>query len=82
MKFRVTMKDPDGVYESIREQAMKSLEHTVVPLPTGRTKAALCEVLAGEMKEFISRWVEYGEYVSIEFDTDAGTAVVVVTDRR
>lgn len=26
---------------------------------------------------FAAKWVKYGEYVTIEFDTDAGTATVV-----
>jgi hypothetical protein len=29
------------------------------------------------MQEFASRWVKYGEYITIEFDTEAGTATVV-----
>lgn len=30
-----------------------------------------------ELERFLDRWITYGEYVTIEFDTDAGTAKVV-----
>lgn len=32
---------------------------------------------AEKVVEFVSKWVKYGEYITVEFDTDAGTAVVV-----
>jgi len=31
--------------------------------------------------EFMSRWVSFKEYVTIEFDTDAGTAAVVEDEK-
>jgi hypothetical protein len=29
-----------------------------------------------DLKKFVEPWIEWGEYVTIEFDTDEGTAVV------
>lgn len=29
------------------------------------------------LKKFAGRWLTYGEYMTVEFDTEAGTAVVV-----
>ena len=29
-----------------------------------------------EAQQELSKWVQYGEYVTIDFDTDKGTAVV------
>jgi hypothetical protein len=28
------------------------------------------------IEEFISQWIEYGEYITIDFDSNAGTAKV------
>lgn len=30
-----------------------------------------------ELERFLDRWVTYGEYVTIEFDTDAGSARII-----
>ena len=31
---------------------------------------------AERAREFLKKWLEYGEYVTIDFDTEAGTAEV------
>lgn len=31
------------------------------------------------LKDVVDQWVEYGESVTIEFDTEAGTATVIKT---
>lgn len=74
MKFRVTFKDPDGVHDSITEvinDQLKAMpqEH----LEDGEIEQNLRE----KFEEDISKWVDYGEYITVEFDTDAGTATVV-----
>jgi hypothetical protein len=74
MKFRITLKDPDGVFdgidaaatESVAELALSQEERDI--LRAHRQKA---------LDAFVDRWVECGEYIDIEFDTDAGTASVV-----
>lgn len=74
MKFRVTVKSPDGVYESIREAAEESVE----PLGLDKEEAEyLCEKRQESLSEFAAKWVKYGEYITVEFDTEAGTATVV-----
>jgi len=35
------------------------------------------ELDAEKAKEFAEKWIEYGEYIDIEFDTAKGTATVV-----
>jgi len=59
MKFRVYMKDPDGIHDSIAEACDENEQ----------TRECLFE--------FIKRWCMYGDYITIEFDTDAGTATVL-----
>lgn len=76
MKFRITMKDPDGVHESIVDAA-KLTPAEVAAIPE------FVDVVAAEAhrREALTRaahpWVEHGEYITIEIDTDARTAVVV-----
>ena len=56
MKFTVTLKDPDGIYDSIDEAAKEE---------------------AKRIEETVGGFFEYGDYVHIEVDTDAGTAILV-----
>ena len=77
-KFRVTLKDPDGVFESVRDHALQlaakvKANAAVVELREGDWATSIKE----DIDDDISRWVRHGEYVTIEFDTDAGTATVV-----
>lgn len=75
MKFTVTLKDPDGFYESFKDAAeasVSSLEGV-----SDKEREQLAEMRLEQIKEQTSRWVEYGEYIEIEFDTEAKTATVV-----
>lgn len=75
MKFVVMMKDPDGVYDSIMQAATESLES--IPDLSPNEREALLETRIDTIKKTTSKFFEYGEYVRIEIDTDAGTAVVL-----
>jgi hypothetical protein len=77
MKFRVTMKDPDGVYDSLADAAKESVKDAKVEDENERE--ALREYRAQKIRDFAGQWLEYGEYAEIEFDTEAGTAVLVKT---
>lgn len=35
------------------------------------------EINKETVEESISKWIKYGEYIKVEFDTDAGTATVL-----
>lgn len=73
MKIKITLKDPDGVYESLREAATNSI--TALELEKGE-REDLIESRHERYGEECKQWIEYGEYVTIEIDTDAGTATV------
>lgn len=76
MKFKVFLKDPDGFYESIEEAATDYVnEH--FPAADQNEQEILIDSRRDKIKDFISKWVQYGENVQIEFDTEAGTATVV-----
>lgn len=68
MKFTIQFKDPDGVYDSLQRAAMASI-------PPGLSKKET-DVIA-EYRRAIRPWVEFGECVRIEFDTEAKTATVL-----
>lgn len=73
MKIKITMKDPDGAQDSI-DRAIKESVADIEGL-NDREREALIEVRSESLD--LSRWLRYGEYVTIEIDTDAGTAIVV-----
>ena len=76
MKFRVTMKDPDGVYESLRDATSESLKAEPGSLDEDEIDA-LTEIRQEKLGKFTEKWITYSEYITVEFDTEAGTCVVV-----
>lgn len=75
MKFTITLKDPDGVGDCIRDAARASVAE-VLGLSDEERKDLL-ESRMESIGDSIKKWVEYDEYVVVEFDTDAGTATVL-----
>jgi hypothetical protein len=47
------------------------------PDATDHAVEYLNEDEAAEMREFLSRWIKHGEYVTIEFDKSDGSARVI-----
>ena len=76
MKFTVTFKSPDGVSDSIRRAANESVECPSVVHDDCTCEYDIEEV-EDKLKAFIGPWVEFGEYLDVEFDTEAGTATVL-----
>ena len=74
MKFTITMKDPDGVYESMRDAAEAQMVADGIP---EKRRDALREAVSDELDELVRDWFEYGEYVNVEIDTEAKTATVL-----
>ena len=74
MKFKVTFKDPDVVSDAITE----AIKRELVQLPLSPEEIeAVVELREHEINNFTDTWVEYGEYITVEFDTEAGTCTVV-----
>lgn len=74
MKIRVTLKDPDGFYDCVRD-AVKADIAKISGLDDEERESML-DARVMKVNDVLGRWVEYGEYVDIEFDTDAKTATV------
>ena len=80
MKFTVTMKDPDTLWDSVNDAA-KMYAAGQEGLDEDE-REAVAERRAEKLRDFASEWFTYGEYVSVEFDTDAGTATVLKAKDR
>jgi hypothetical protein len=63
MKFRITMKDPDGVHDGLTE--------------ADKSEGAGQGFGYDERVELLKKWFKYREYLTVEIDTDAKTIVVV-----
>lgn len=75
MKFRIQLKDPDGFYDGFDDASAASV--TDLDGLDEDEKSAVREKRSASLRRFGERWVEYGEYITIEFDTEANTATVV-----
>ena len=75
MKIRVTLKDPDTMPDAVEEAFRRQ------PKPDGLSDEEWEDVRderAAAAKERIAkRWMEYSEYLDVEFDLEADTARVV-----
>ena len=75
MKFIVQMKDPDTLHDAIQEAVKEAVE--TIPGLSEDEREAVQEQRQEAVQELCSKWFEYGEYLRVEIDTEAGTCVVV-----
>lgn len=74
MKFRVTMKDPDTLHDAIRG----AVEADIEKLNLDEDEAeAVVEKRRAKVEAICSKWFGYGEYLTVEIDTEAKTCSVV-----
>lgn len=74
MKFKVTMKDPDTLHDAIAEAVKEDLEK--IEGLDANDREALSENRQVAALAVASKWFKYGEYLTVEIDTDAQTATV------
>lgn len=74
MKVEITFKDPDVVYEAVRDAVTR--EVNAIESLDEDEKEDLIETRVEKVNDKLDKWIKYGEYVTIEFDTDADTATV------
>lgn len=75
MKLTIQFKDPDGVYDAVHESARDSVS-TVDGITTQEAQI-LSQKREDDFNEFLGQWIKYGEYLTVEFDTDTNTATVL-----
>lgn len=72
MKFQVTLKDPDVLYDAINE----ALDEDLKGFDEDEANA-IREIRHEKLAEMASKWFEYGEYLTVEIDTDEQSIRVV-----
>jgi hypothetical protein len=75
MKFKITMKDPDGFYDCLADAARDAADQ-VTGLDDDE-RDALIDTKKEKLSELLSKWFQYSEYLTVEVDTEAQTCVVV-----
>ena len=75
MKFVITMKTPDALEDALNEMADDERHDGEAELDEDRQEK-LDDVIS-EARRFAEKYFRYGEYLSVEFDTDAQTATVI-----
>lgn len=77
------MKDPDAPYEAVRDAVRDQVKALVDSGAISRDEADdLVDSRVDEQNEKLDRWLQHGEYLTVEFDTDAMTATVVERGQR
>lgn len=74
MKFIVTMKDPDTLHDSINQVVAD--EVGAIENINNEEKAEIAVTRAEKYSELCSKWFKYGEYLTVEIDTDLKTATI------
>lgn len=76
MKFNVTMKDTDVLYDAINE-AIENDEQLHTSGFSQEEIDAITEIRAEKVRDLCSKWFEYGEYLTVQIDTDRKSIEVV-----
>lgn len=78
MKMRLTFKDPDVLIDELESQKFE-MKKTLIKDLNISEEAAEVEVdfRMKKMEQLVDKYMEYSEYITVEFDDEAGTARVV-----
>lgn len=77
MKIKITFKDPDALLDCI-DDAIEDLE--IKGLDEDEL-AAVKEEKKDKAMELCGKWFEYGEYLTVEVDTEKETCKVLEVDQ-
>lgn len=67
------MKDPDVLWDAI----LDAVHNEPMPGLDQEEKEAVAEKRKSKVRELCNKWFEYGEYLTVEIDTEAGTCTVI-----
>ena len=74
MKFKITLKDPDGYYDGLQDAVKQSLAETNLPEDE---QDMLRDSRMEKLGELLDKWFEYGEYLTVEVDTEEESIKIV-----
>lgn len=77
MKIRVSLKDPDSMHDAVEDAVRADIKETTDGLSQKERDYLLDERVGPVQGEITARWMPYGEYLYVEFDTDTWTATVL-----
>lgn len=77
MQFKVTFKDPDTLYDTIKDEVKRQVAD--LNLSEAETKL-LVEERTNTQMDICKKWFEFGEYLTVEIDTDEKTCKVLTND--
>lgn len=78
MRFKVTFKDPDALGDAIQDAATASVE-AMSNITDSDEKNIIEESRKDAAKKICGLWFEYGEYLTVEVDTEEFTCRVIPT---
>jgi hypothetical protein len=74
LKFQVQMKDPDTLSDAIADAVDEELKPLNLPEDE---REAVAEKRIEKVGDVCDKWFKYGEYLTVEIDTEAKTCVVL-----
>lgn len=77
-KVTITLKDPDALYDAITEAVDTELDSTNLD---AEEKDAIREIRREKISEIANKWFTWGEYLSVEIDTEEKTIKVLENDQ-
>lgn len=77
MKIRVTLKSPDTMADAVTDAVYADVKSTVSGISEQEMRALANERQCAVQSEITKRWMPYGEYLAVEFDTETWTATVI-----
>lgn len=75
MKVTIHMKSPDAVGDAVREACVAESSR-IAPGADDDQREILFDDIEQKMDEKLKKWIEFGEYITVEFDLDSMTAAV------
>lgn len=79
MKVVVTMKDPDVMHDAVQDVVSGEVKKMGLP---DDEEDAMIELRVEKECGKMAKWFKYGEYLKVEFDTEAMTATVLDAKRE
>lgn len=76
MIFQVTLKDPDALYDAI--DGAVDVELASLGLDE-EEQQAIRDIRREKISDVAHKWFEYGEYLTVEIDTENKTCIVLRT---
>ena len=77
MKIHITFKDPDTLHQCIEDGVRENMEVLKDALGVDEFEAAVQKRVEKVTELCTTSWFEWGEYLSVEVDTDENSARVM-----